>query len=218
MNFQRNPSINPAKLASLRQEKEPGFQKVKKYRIDEEDSEEFIDQVGFISDGERSDDKKQAEVVSESSSGAESSDDDDDEEEEEDKEEEKEQEEEPAPEVVEPAQAEQEKDDDEDDDKDKEEESPDKAAPKSTLNKKQKMEQQLAKLKAQFADQSLTDSEINRRIDDEMRKLRILEFQIENIEKTIAKQQKILKCRNKYKRRHYKLEKKFRFQIIKNSQ
>ena len=214
MNFQRNT----AKLASLRQEKEPGFQKVKKYRIDEEDSEEFIDQVGFISDGERSDDKKQAEVVSESSSGAESSDDDDDEEEEEDKEEEKEQEEEPAPEVVEPAQAEQEKDDDEDDDKDKEEESPDKAAPKSTLNKKQKMEQQLAKLKAQFADQSLTDSEINRRIEDEMRKLRILEFQIENIEKTIAKQQKILKCRNKYKRRHYKLEKKFRFQIIKNSQ
>lgn len=95
MNFQRN-----TKLASLRQEKEAGFQKVKKYRIDEEDSEEFIDQVGFISDGERSDDKKQAEVVSESSSGAESSDDDDDEEEEEDKEEEKEQEEEPAPEVA----------------------------------------------------------------------------------------------------------------------
>jgi ribonuclease E len=38
MNFQRN-----TKLASLRQEKEAGFQKVKKYRIDEEDSEEFID-------------------------------------------------------------------------------------------------------------------------------------------------------------------------------
>lgn len=108
--------------------------------------------------------------------------------------------------------------DDEDADKDDRAADPILGQKTKAEREKQKMAQLKAKWAAEGLSQDMSPSEIEHRLQEEIRKDQILEMQIENAEKTISKHEKIQKLRNYYKRRHQKLEKKFRAQIMKNKQ